>query len=137
MQGTLLNDAVMAYNGGLKMGTYRKEWNCCGSVTETEAWEPETCPFCTKDVESLLKDAERYRHCKAHGHPKQGVQCSAWTYDGKMVLGATLEEALDNAIESSKRDPILNMTEPRRAAARTCNECGAEHAPGMNTRCSV
>lgn len=29
------------------MGTYRKEWDCCGSVTETQAWEPETCPFCT------------------------------------------------------------------------------------------
>ena len=26
---------------------YRKEWTCCGSVTETDAWEPETCPFCT------------------------------------------------------------------------------------------
>lgn len=29
------------------MGTYRKEWDCCGSATETEAWEPDTCPFCT------------------------------------------------------------------------------------------
>ena len=28
------------------MGTYRKEWDCCGSVTETQAWEPEHCPFC-------------------------------------------------------------------------------------------
>lgn len=30
------------------MGTYRVEWDCCGSVTETEAWEPESCPFCTE-----------------------------------------------------------------------------------------
>ena len=29
------------------MGMYRKEWNCCNSVTETDAWEPEDCPFCT------------------------------------------------------------------------------------------
>lgn len=29
------------------MSTYRKEWPCCDSVTETEAWEPEQCPFCT------------------------------------------------------------------------------------------
>lgn len=28
------------------MGMYRKEWECCNSVTETEAWEPESCPFC-------------------------------------------------------------------------------------------
>jgi len=28
------------------MSTYRKEWPCCGDVTETEAWEPEHCPFC-------------------------------------------------------------------------------------------
>lgn len=29
------------------MSTYRKEWPCCDSVTETSAWEPEACPFCT------------------------------------------------------------------------------------------
>lgn len=28
------------------MSTYRKEWDCCDSVTETQAWEPEHCPFC-------------------------------------------------------------------------------------------
>ncbi len=31
------------------MGTYRVEWPCCGSTTETEAWEPEQCPFCEPD----------------------------------------------------------------------------------------
>lgn len=31
------------------MSTYRVEWRCCGSVTETEAWEPDSCPFCTPD----------------------------------------------------------------------------------------
>lgn len=29
------------------MSTYRKHWDCCDSVTETEAWEPEECPFCS------------------------------------------------------------------------------------------
>ena len=43
------------------MGTYRKKWACCGSVTETEAWEPECCPFCTDDAAPFRKDAERYR----------------------------------------------------------------------------
>jgi hypothetical protein len=43
------------------MGTYRKEWDCCGSVTETEAWKPEHCPFCTDDAAPLRKDAERWR----------------------------------------------------------------------------
>lgn len=43
------------------MGTYRNEWNCCGSATETEAWEPEHCPFCTDDAAPFRKDAERYR----------------------------------------------------------------------------
>jgi len=28
------------------MSMYCREWNCCGSVTETDAWEPESCPFC-------------------------------------------------------------------------------------------
>lgn len=28
------------------MSTYRREWACFGSVTETDAWEPEFCPFC-------------------------------------------------------------------------------------------
>ena len=36
------------------MGTYRKEWDCCGSVTETEAWEPERCPFCTDQAAQPL-----------------------------------------------------------------------------------
>ena len=51
-----------------------------------------------KELVALREDAERYRHCKAHGHPMTGPQCLAWTYDGRMVFGATPEEALDNAI---------------------------------------
>jgi hypothetical protein len=29
------------------MGIYRKEGDCCDSVTETSRCEPETCPFCS------------------------------------------------------------------------------------------
>ena len=28
------------------MSIYRKEWPCCGDVSETNSYEPETCPFC-------------------------------------------------------------------------------------------
>lgn len=28
------------------MSVYRKTWDCCGDTTETDAWEPEHCPFC-------------------------------------------------------------------------------------------
>ena len=47
------------------MGTRRKEWDCCGSVTETEAWEPEACPFCADEAAPFRKDAERYRYYRA------------------------------------------------------------------------
>ena len=39
------------------MSTYRVEWDCCGSVTETEAWEPESCPFCTDPPKTPMEAA--------------------------------------------------------------------------------
>ena len=50
------------------------------------------------DVESMRKDAERYRHARAHGWPMSGPQCIAWTHDGRMVVGDTPEAALDAAM---------------------------------------
>ena len=41
------------------MGTYRVEWPCCGSITETDAWEPSECPIC--EATELRKDAELWR----------------------------------------------------------------------------
>jgi len=38
------------------MGTYRKEWDCCDSVTETQGWEPESCPFCTPNAVTIQKE---------------------------------------------------------------------------------
>jgi hypothetical protein len=49
------------------MGTYRKEWNCCGSVTETEAWEPDSCPFCTPDPVTPPAQASDCATCEGHG----------------------------------------------------------------------
>lgn len=36
------------------MSMYRKEWDCCGSATETNAWEPDSCPFCTSAAPSAV-----------------------------------------------------------------------------------
>lgn len=43
------------------MSTYRKEWDCCGQVTETEAYEPESCPFCTEEKYVIELRSERDR----------------------------------------------------------------------------
>ena len=51
------------------MSTYRVEWACCGSVTETESWEPEHCPFCyTPPLEKAAPDLlESLRGFIEHG----------------------------------------------------------------------
>lgn len=39
------------------MSTYRVYWPCCDGVTETEAYEPEHCPFCyTPPLEKAAPD---------------------------------------------------------------------------------
>jgi hypothetical protein len=48
------------------MSAYRVEWECCGSESLTEAWEPEECPFCTEhklraEIERLQAEVERLR----------------------------------------------------------------------------
>ena len=50
---------LVAHYRRFKMSTYRKEWDCCGSVTETVSWEPETCPFCTDEVAPFCQDSKR------------------------------------------------------------------------------
>jgi hypothetical protein len=42
------------------MSTYRVDWDCCGSVSETDSWEPEECPFCAGY--KLRKEIERLRY---------------------------------------------------------------------------
>lgn len=41
------------------MSTYRVEWPCCGRVSETENWQPETCPFCKSPNNSKIARLER------------------------------------------------------------------------------
>jgi ribosomal protein L1 len=50
------------------MSAYRVEWECCGSESLTEAWEPEGCPFCTEhklraEIERLRAALERICDC--------------------------------------------------------------------------
>ena len=61
-------------------------------------WETEQLLRAWIERESFRKDAERYRHAKAHGWPMTGPQCTAWTFDGRMVFGDTPEAALDSAM---------------------------------------
>jgi len=49
------------------MSVYRKEWSCCGSVTETDGWEQQDCPICKAAPEVKAEpfcyagyDADRY-----------------------------------------------------------------------------
>lgn len=49
------------------MGTYRVEWECCDSVTETSCWQPETCPFCTSAGVDIKKKAEEIRQACENG----------------------------------------------------------------------
>lgn len=42
------------------MTTYRTEWLCCQSVTETEAWIPARCPFCEPEVDAAVLALARF-----------------------------------------------------------------------------
>ena len=41
------------------MGMYRTEWECCGDTTETDAWIPDACPFCSVIALKAERDALR------------------------------------------------------------------------------
>ena len=78
------------------MGTYRVEWPCCGSVTETDAWEPSECPICEADA--LRKDAERYRWLRDKcNHVRVGVhiQFSSNERDADAAIDAAMQGAND------------------------------------------
>lgn len=42
------------------MSTYRTEWPCCQSVTETEAWIPSRCPFCEPEADDAVLALARF-----------------------------------------------------------------------------
>jgi hypothetical protein len=70
------------------MSMYRKEWACCGSVTETDAWEPDSCPFCTPAraeqpfvLSDTLRDKVRDAIADALGDAYDCTRVwSAWSY---------------------------------------------------------
>lgn len=67
------------------MSTYRKEWTCCGSVSETEGYEPEQCPFC-----SFNFDAEAvgwaYGKCVALGLENGSIESAMMMDRLKLML---------------------------------------------------
>ena len=76
------------------MGTYRVEWPCCGSVTETDAWEPSECPIC--EAAALRKYAERYRWLRDKcNHVSVGVhiQFSSNERDADAAIDAAMQGA--------------------------------------------
>lgn len=75
------------------MSTYRIEWNCCGSVTETEAWEPAICPICTDEAAPFRKDAARYRWLRDNGNRF----FNAVNYQG---VGEVMDASVDAAMKA-------------------------------------
>jgi hypothetical protein len=61
------------------MSTYRVYWPCCDGVTETEAYEPEHCPFChqtpiEKPAPDLLEALKAMVHAWEFGDPYTDVR---------------------------------------------------------------
>ena len=90
----------MIDNRGLSVSIYRKEWACCGSVTETEAWEPDMCPFCAPH-----QDTARLEYL--YGGRQTGsnalVDAELRLLSGKTM---TLEEAR-TAVDEAMRTPLV------------------------------
>ena len=83
------------------MGAYRVEWPCCGSVTETDAWEPSECPICEADA--LRKDAERYRWLRGLDGSCDSAACVNFNigFDWIEAHGVELDEAIDAAMNGA------------------------------------
>ena len=80
------------------MGTYRVEWTCCGSVTETDAWEPSECPIC--EAAALRKDAERYRWLRKHH--SDALLPLAWSHGpAACAIGGDTDAAIDAAMNGA------------------------------------
>jgi len=54
-------------------------------------------------VDALKVDAERWKHCVAHGFPISGPQCIARRSTGEMVCGATPQDAVDAAMKEATK----------------------------------
>lgn len=103
------------------MGTYRKEWPCCDSVTETQAWEPESCPFCTQDAapaaaNGALTDEQIMRISCDMKQRNAGVWPGDVAYARAILAAAGPDAALVKALESALAI-INNEADPDEYAA--------------------
>lgn len=72
------------------MSTYRVEWPCCDSVTETEGYEPEACPFCNEPEKGSKVSREHY---EALERERDGLVSRVWDLEdalGKALRYVTL-----------------------------------------------
>lgn len=75
------------------MGNYRKEWHCCDSVSETQGYEPEECPFCANSApaSTVLTD-ERIAGLKRFDFEvEDGQKYTCGNPDGKWVKFSGVE----------------------------------------------
>jgi len=78
------------------MSRYIKEWPCCGDETKTDAWIPESCPFCgllAAEHENEQLRARLTKHEQAVSVPDDRV--SVHEYTARIALQA-LEEYAEN-----------------------------------------
>lgn len=85
------------------MSTYRKEWPCCGDVTETDAWIPEECPFCSnapsQPAEPVAQAEPDYCPECHIGRPLHDVRCSKAEQPW-----AALQEVIDAPISADNTE---------------------------------
>ncbi len=94
------------------MSTYRVEWDCCGSVTETEAWAPESCPFCPDPSKTLMGFVAAQREKLAHW------MCSMGYATGH---GDTIEDLLDHLGTQIAEGLAAEVLMEREACAKECD----------------
>ena len=104
------------------MSTYRVEWDCCGSVTETEAWEPESCPFCPDPSKTPMESVAAQREKLAHWMRSLGYATGH---------GDTIEDLLDHLGTQIAEGLLME----RAACADICDQHAS--VEGIAQRCAA
>ncbi len=71
------------------MSMYRNEWICCGSVTETDGWDPDACPFCTPAAPAPVAqpdDPMTPSHVDAVDHAHEILRRKGYQRDGDFFV---------------------------------------------------
>ena len=85
------------------MGMYRVEWDCCGSVTETDGYLPSRCPICECDALRRERDLARDElSTQVHIITSERDELAA-KYDGLLVALHGIGRAL--GIDEADRSP--------------------------------